>query len=146
MGMLASLWKGTEMRVVMTLAIHLVWCAIWRSRISRILHVIVAVLLKLLNATGSGLILTRDLRARLVSNRWELDGSALLVTGSWCTIGGGLTIGGDSGSSGTLFFSLALVLLLLLASLPLLSDLLELCYKLCVSVLMLHYMMTEDPC
>lgn len=130
----------------MTLAIHLVWCAIWRSRISRILHVIVAVLLKLLNTTGSGLILTRDLSTRLVSNRWELDGSALLVTGSWCVIGGGLTIGGDGGSSGTLFFSLALVLLFLLASLPLLSDLLELCYKLCVSVLMLHNMIPLDPC
>ena len=135
---LASLSKGAKMSVLITLAIHLVWCAIWRSRISRILHVVVAVLLKLLNTTGSRLVLARDLSTRLVSDRWQLDGTALLVTGSWCAVGGWLTIGRDGSSSGTLFFSLALVLLFLLASLPLFSDLLKLWYKLRVSVLRLH--------
>ena len=66
------------MRVLITLAIHLVWCAVWRRGVSRVLHVIVAVLLELLNASRGSLILARDLRARLVADGWELNRTASL--------------------------------------------------------------------
>jgi hypothetical protein len=62
----------------------------------------------------------------------------LLITRSRGTIGRGLTIGRDSSGSGTLFIGLSLVLLFLLTGFPLLSDFLELCRRLCVSVLVLH--------
>jgi hypothetical protein len=127
------------MRVVITLAIHLVWCAIWRRGVSRVLKVTVAVLLELLNASRGSLVLARDLRARLVADGWELNRTAsLLITRSRGTIGRGLTIRRDSSGSGTLFIGLSLVLLFLLAGFPLLSDFLELCGRLCVSVLVLH--------
>lgn len=133
------------MREVMTLAIHLVWSAIWRSWVARILNM-VAVLLQLLDATGRCLVLTRDLRSGLVTNRWELNGSLTwLVTLGRGTLTRRLTFSwcADSLSSSTLFFGLALVLLLLLASLPFLSDLLELCSKSYVSTCMLHKISRE---
>ena len=137
--LLALLRKERIMRVVITLAIHLVWCAIWRRGVSRVLKVTVAVLLELLNASRGSLVLARDLRARLVADGWELNRTAsLLITRSRGTIGRGLTIRRDSSGSGTLFIGLSLVLLFLLAGFPLLSDFLELCGRLCVSVLVLH--------
>jgi hypothetical protein len=42
---LVKFHKGEEMRGVMTLAIHLVWCAIGRCRIARILKMAIAILL-----------------------------------------------------------------------------------------------------
>ena len=57
------------MRVVITLAIHLVWCAIWRRGVSRVLKVTVAVLLELLNASRGRLGIGQGL-ARQVGSRW----------------------------------------------------------------------------
>ena len=114
----------------MTLAIHLVWCAIWRCWIARVRDVVVAVLLQLLNAAGWSLVLARDLSAGLVADRRELDRPAsLLVARGRAIVGRALTIGGNSSSSGSLLFGLSLILLFLLAGLPLLSDLLEFCNK-----------------
>lgn len=112
----------------MTLTVHLVGSAVRRSWVARILKMVVAVLLQLLHTTRRGLVLARDLRAGLVADGRELDGPArLLVAGRGGPIGGVLAIGGHSGSARALLFGLPLVLLLLLASFPLLSDLLELC-------------------
>jgi len=80
----------------MTLAIHLVWSAIWRSRVARVRDMIVAVLLQLLNTAGWSLILARDLGTRLVADRRELDRSTcLLVAGSRAIVGRALAIGGN---------------------------------------------------
>jgi len=120
------------MRVVITLAVHLVWGAIWRRGVSRVLKMTVAVLLELLNAARGSLVLARDLCARLVADGWELNGTAsLLITRGRGNFGGGLPICRDGSGSGTLLIGLSLVLLLLLASLPLLSDFLELWTIMC---------------
>lgn len=119
----------------MTLAIHLVWCTVRRCRIARILKMAVAILLQLLDAPSRGLVLTRNLSARLVSDRWELNrASSLLVSGAWSIVAGTLTIRRNSNSSCALLFSFALVLFLLLPCLPFLSDLLEFCIESCVSM------------
>lgn len=116
----------------MTLAIHLAWGPVGRSWVSGV-HVAVAVFLELLDTAGWSLILARNLRARLIANRWKLDLSAsrlLVARRRLVGIIGVLSIGGvglDLGGTGTVIFSLALCVLLLLACLPLLSDLLELC-------------------
>jgi hypothetical protein len=57
----------------MTLAIHLVWCAIWRSWVARVRDMIVAVLLQLLYTAGWSLVLTGDLGTGLVADRRELN-------------------------------------------------------------------------
>jgi hypothetical protein len=112
----------------MTLAIHLVWSAVRRSRVAGVRDMIVAVLLQLLNTAGWGLVLARNLSARLVADRWQLDRStSLLVARSRAIVGRALAIGGNCSSSGAFFVSLSLILLLLLSSLPLLPDFLELC-------------------
>jgi hypothetical protein len=114
----------------MTLAIHLVWLAIWRGWITPI-EMTASIFLQLLNAARWGLVLAWNLSARLVSDRRELNlgGTALLIVGRWLSaIGRVLSLGwvvlGRS-STRALLFGLAGVLLLLLASLPLLADLLE---------------------
>ena len=56
----------------MTFAIHLASSCVGRSWVSGV-HVAIAVLLELLDTTGWGLVLARNLSARLVSNRWKLD-------------------------------------------------------------------------
>lgn len=110
----------------MTLTVHLVWSTIRRSWVARVLKVVVAVLLELLNAGGGSLILTWDLSAGLVADGRQLNGStAGWVSRGRSSIAGGLAFSGDS-SAGTLIVSLSLVLLFLLACLPFLSDLLEL--------------------
>lgn len=90
----------------------------------------IAVLLELLDAAGWGLVLARNLRARLVANRWELDLSAsrLLVSRRGLVAVRVLSISwvGDLGGTGTVVFRLALCVFLLLACLPFLSNLLEL--------------------
>ena len=115
----------------MTLAIHLAWGPVGRSWVSGV-HVAIAVLLELLDTTGWGLVLARNLSARLVSNRWKLDlsTSRLLVPRrrlaviirvlsiSWVRL--------DLGRTGTVVLSLALCVFLLLACLPFLSNLFEL--------------------
>jgi len=111
----------------MTLAIHLVGSTVWGCRIARVLKVVVAILLELLNATGRSLVLAWNLSTWLVANWGKLNRSTtLLITGS-----GGisrlLAFSRDSGSSGTLLVGLALILLFLLPSLPLLSNLFEFC-------------------
>lgn len=94
----------------------------------------VAVLLELLDAAGWGLVLARDLRARLVTNRWKLDLSAarlLVPRRRLVAVVRVLSISwvGDLGGAGTVVLSLALCVLLLLACLPFLSDLLKLCER-----------------
>ena len=128
------------MKGVMTLTVHLVWCAVGRCRIARILlHVVIAVLLQLLNAACRSLVLTWYLRARLVADWRQLDrSSTLLITRSRGTLARVLTIGRNSCSSSALFVGLALVFFLLLTGLPLLSNFLEFCETIYVSVLMLH--------
>ena len=112
----------------MTLTVHLVWSAVRRSWVARVLKVVVAVLLELLNTARGSLVLTWNLSAGLIADGWELDGStSLLVTWGRSAIAGVWAFGRNGGGSGTLFISLSLVLLLLLASLPLLSNLLEFC-------------------
>ena len=111
----------------MTLTVHLVWSAIRRSWIARILNMVVAVLLQLLNTARGSLVLTRNLSARLVADGWELNGSTSLLVTRGRSIAGTLTISRNGGGTGALLISLALVLLLLLASLPLLSNFLEFC-------------------
>lgn len=116
----------------MTLAIHLVWGPVRRSWVSGV-HMAVAVFLELLDAAGWGLILARNLRARLVTDRRKLDLSAsrLLVSRRRLVVViRVLSIGWirlDLGGTGTVILSLALRVLLLLACLPFLSNLLELC-------------------
>ena len=91
---------------------------------------IVAVLLQLLDAARRGLVWTWDLSTWLVTDGWKLDLLATSLRVSWgslrvlvgCAVGG-ICLGGSGSSS--LFFSLALVLFFLLASLPFLADLLE---------------------
>jgi hypothetical protein len=85
----------------------------------------------LLDTAGrSRLVLSRDVGTRLVSDRWELDWTTGLVAGSGGALAR-LTLRGraDGGVASTLFISLALVLLLLLTSLPLFADLFEFCDK-----------------
>jgi len=113
------------------LVIHLVRSTVWRSRIACI-HLVVAVLLKLLNTTRWGLVLTRNLSARLVTDRRKLNrSSALRVAGRRLSaVVGVLRVSGarlGSGSTGSLFLSLAVVVFLLLSRLPFLADLLEFC-------------------
>jgi hypothetical protein len=115
---------------VITLAVHLGWCAIWRSWIARVLEMTLLVLLELLDsATGSLLlILTWNLGTRLVTDRRELDRSATLrVARGRAAFWDRLTLGRDSDSASTILVGLALVLLLLLASLPLFANLFEFC-------------------
>jgi hypothetical protein len=122
--MLFVLWN----RSTIMLAIHLVWSSIRRRRISRI-HVAVAVLLQLLNTAGWSLVLTRNLRSRLIADWWQLNlsSSSLLVArrrlvavvGAWAIRGLGLS------SASTILLGLALGVLLLLSRLPFLADLLE---------------------
>ena len=57
----------------MTLAIHLVWCAIWRCWVARVRNVVVPVFLQLLNTAGWSLILARNLSTGLVADGRELD-------------------------------------------------------------------------
>jgi hypothetical protein len=57
----------------MTLTVHLVRSAIRRSWVARVLNVVVAVLLELLNTARGSLVLTRDLGAGLVAYGRELD-------------------------------------------------------------------------
>lgn len=114
------------------MAIHLARLSVWRGRVSRI-HVVLRVLLQLLNASGWSLVLAWDLSAWLVTDWWELNWLAawLLVTLWWLLLilwvltilwWVGLSLGGTL----TVLLSLALGILLLLASLPLLANLLEL--------------------
>lgn len=92
---------------------------------------VVAILLKLLNTSGWSLVLTRYLGTGLISDGWKLNlrGTTLLVARWWLSaVVALLTIGGvvlGSGSTSALLICLALVLLLLFASLPLLANLLE---------------------
>ena len=58
---------------VMTLTVHLVWSTIRRSWVARVLDVVVAVLLELLNTARGSLILARDLGAGLVADGRELN-------------------------------------------------------------------------
>jgi len=109
----------------MTLTVHLVWRAVRRSRVARVLKMAIAIFLKLLDTTGGSLVLTRNLSARLVADWWELNGSTLLVSRGR-TAFRALTITGDGSSSSTVLVLLSLVLFLLLACFPLLSDFLEL--------------------
>ena len=92
----------------------------------------VAVLLELLHTASGSLVLPWNLGAGLVADGRELDGAARLLLVARSSGGGvrrgRLGIGGASGSTSTVVVSLALVLLLLLAGLPLLADLLELCF------------------
>ena len=114
----------------MTLAIHLAWGPVGRSWVSGV-HVAIAVLLELLDTTGWGLVLARNLRARLVADRWKLDLSTsrlLIPRRRLVAVIRILSIGwvGDLGGTGTVIFGLALSVFLLLACLPFLSNLLEL--------------------
>lgn len=114
---------------IITLTVHLVGSTVRGSWIARILKVVAAVLLQLLDAAGRGLVLTRDLGAGLVADGRQLDGAArlLVARGGGGIRGAALGIGGRGGGAGAVVVGLTLVLLLLLASLPLLADLLELC-------------------
>ena len=116
---------------LITLAIHLVLSTVRRGRVARILQVAIAVILELLDTGGRGLVLSRNLGAGLIADGGQLDGAAglLLVAGGGSGgIGrGSLGVGGASRSTSAIVVGLALVLLLLLAGLPLLADLLELC-------------------
>ena len=115
----------------MTLAIHLVWSAVRRGGVSRVLQMIIAVFLELLHAAGWSLVLPRHLSTGLIADRGQLDGATcLLIAGRRRTFGR-LAVGRDRGSSSAILLGFALVLLLLLASLPLLADLLEFCEAKC---------------
>jgi hypothetical protein len=91
--------------------------------------VVAAVLLELLDAAGRSLVLARDLVAGLVADRRKLDSAVglLLVARGGSSVGWAGGVGRTGGGTGTVIVGLALVLLLLLASLPLLSDFFELC-------------------
>lgn len=114
----------------MTLVIHLAWSPVGRSWVSRV-HVAIAILLELLDSAGWGLVLARNLRARLIANRWKLDLSAsrlLIPRRRLVAVVRVLSIGWarlDLGGTGTVVFGLALCVFLLLACLPFLSNLLE---------------------
>jgi hypothetical protein len=111
----------------MTLVVH-VWGSIWRSRVSRVLDVVVTILLKLLNTTRWSLVLAWNLRTRLVADGRKLDiAGALLVTRRWSAVWRALAISRNCSRSGSLILSFALVLFFLLSCLPLLSDLFEFC-------------------
>jgi hypothetical protein len=116
----------------MTLAIHLAWSPVGRSWVSGV-HVAVTVLLELLDTAGWGLVLARNLRARLVTNWWKLDLSTSRLLVAWrrlVAVVGVLSIGWvglDLGGTGTVILGLALCVFLLLACLPFLSYLFELC-------------------
>ena len=129
------------------MVIH-VWCAVGRSWVARIRDVVLAaVLLELLNATSRSLVLTWNLSAGLVADRRKLNRATLGITGRR-TIRS-LAISRDGSSASTILVGLALVLLFLLASLPLLSDLLEFYKKQCVSVCWCYTRNPEaldDPC
>ena len=100
---------------------------------------VLSVLCKLLNTSGWSLVLAWDLGAWLVTDRWKLNLAAawLLVT-TWCwwwsllilvwvvALWERWLLGLSLGSALTILLSLALGVLLLLASLPLLANLLEL--------------------
>jgi len=88
------------------------------------LKMAIAIFLKLLNTTGGGLVLPGNLSARLVADWWELNRSGLVSRRGAAL--GILAISRASSSSLALLVLLSLVLFLLLASLPLLSDFLEL--------------------
>ena len=130
--------KGQWHEGVMTLTVHLVGRTIRRSWVARVLEVVVAVLLQLLNPARGGLILTGNLSARLVADRGELNRSARLWVARRRGSVGGLPIRGNGRGSCTILISLTLILFLLLARLPLLSDFFELCHPGYVSVLTLH--------
>lgn len=106
------------------LTVHLVWCAIRRSRVARVLKMAIAIFLKLLNTTGGCLVLPGNLGARLVADWRELDRSCL-VSRRGAAIGI-LAVSWARSRSLALLVLLPLVLFFLLASLPLLADLLEL--------------------
>ena len=57
----------------MTLTVHLVRSTIRRSWVARVLNVVVAVLLELLNTARGSLVLTRNLGAGLVADGRELN-------------------------------------------------------------------------
>lgn len=113
------------------MTVHLVGGAVGRGGVTRVLEVAAAVLLELLDAAGGGLVLAGHLGAWLVADGRQLDGAAgllLVARGGGSGIrGGSLGVGRAGGSAGAVVVGLALVLLLLLAGLPLLADLLELC-------------------
>lgn len=116
----------------MTLAIHLVWSAIRRSWVARILKMVVAILLELLHTTSWGLVLARDLGPGLVADGWELNGTRAALLVAWgCrrSLAGRLAFHRSTANSSSSAFlvGLALILLVLLARLPLLADFLELC-------------------
>lgn len=112
------------------MVIHLVWGTVWRRGVARVLKMVVAVLLQLLDTTRWCLVLTRDLSTRLITDGWQLDrASGLLVSSRRGVVVGVLAISRDDSGSSTLVFGLALVLLLLLAGLPLLPDLFEFCRR-----------------
>jgi len=109
------------------LVIHLVWCTIRRCWVARVLKMILATIaLELLDAARWSLVLAWYLSPGLVADGWELNRSTWLLIASRSIVGRVLSISRDDGGSGTLILGLALVLLLLLASLPFLADFLEL--------------------
>ena len=121
----------SRQRGIITLVIHLARLSVWRGRVSRI-HVVLRVLLQLLNASGWSLVLVWNLGAGLITDWWKLNWLAtwLLVTLWWLLLvlwvlailwWVGLGLGGTL----AVLLSLALGILLLLASLPLLANLLE---------------------
>lgn len=114
------------------MTVHLVRSAVRRRRVARVLQVAVAILLQLLHAASRSLILSGDLGAGLVADGRQLDGAARLLLLVAARGGGGvrrgrLGVGRAGRGTSTVVVGLALVLLFLLAGLPLLADLLELC-------------------
>ena len=115
---------------IITLAILHSWSSVRGSRISRVLllHVLLLsrVVLKLLDSsTSRSLVLVGNCRARLVTDWRKLNCTR------WCiarlrTISV-LPIDRHDTSTGPVVFSLACVIILLLACLPLLSNLFEFC-------------------
>jgi hypothetical protein len=99
-----------------------------------------ATFIQLLNTTSRRrCILRRDLIARLVADRWELDRASLI---GWGTVSRSLSFSW-SGSSGTIIIGLAGILLFLLASLPLLTNFLEFFWSALVTVGLHGYMGIE---
>lgn len=124
--MLAGVLHGVTTEGVMTLTVH-VWCTVGRSRVARVLDMVVVSIipLELLNASGRRTlrVLPRNLRcARLISNWWQLDGATALII-TWSTFNA-LSVGRHLAPA-TVIFSLSCSLLILLALLPLLADFLE---------------------
>jgi hypothetical protein len=88
---------------------------------------LLGVVLELLDGTAWSLVLTRNLSARLIADGRKLDRTTSLWSISRLSaVDGSLTIGRTGSSTSAIFLSLTCVLILLLAGLPLLSDLLEL--------------------